>query len=96
MIIKQEMLFSNKKIFGDTKEHEYLVTCYNGKAIAIPTKDELKENKNAPKRLLLTYPKRSELSAEDKRYCLKYRGIYDEPISKCNSADICMAYGKFN
>lgn len=91
--IKDEMLFTNKKVFGDNEEHEYNVKCYDGYAMAEPTENELKNFPNAPK-LRLIYPKLDELSDNKKIEVLEYRGLYDEPAEKCNYADVCMRYGK--
>ena len=93
MIIKQEMLLTDKKIFGDKKEHEYTVTCYDGWAVAVPTYYEKDEHPNSPKKLYLSYPKVSSLSYDAKRDCLDYRGIYDLPASRCNCSDVCMLFG---
>lgn len=92
--IEDEMLFTNKKVFGDNDEHEYKVKCYDGYATAEPTEDEMFENPKAPKMLELTYPKLDELSDKKKIEVLEYRGLYDEPVENCNYADVCMRYGK--
>lgn len=92
-IIEDEMLLTDKKMFGDEKEHEYDVLCGNGYAFGTPTESELEENPNAPKRVILSYPTLESMSKEDKRKCLDYRGLYDEPVSKCNYADVCMSLG---
>jgi len=92
--IKDEMLFTNRSIFGDYEEHEYEVECQDGFATAVPTANELESNPKAPKRLELTYPKLNELGDRAKQSCLDYRGIYDEPVSSCSYADVCMKYGK--
>lgn len=93
--IKEEMLFTNKKIFGDNNEHEYLVTCEDGIATAVPTESELAEGSTkVPKRLTLTYPKLEELSKTKKRICLEFRGKDD--TEECDYADVCMKYGKIS
>ena len=93
---EEGMLFTNKKIFGDNEEHEYDVFCRDGHAIAIPAVGELITNPQAPRLLELTYPKRDELTKEQKVKCLEYRGIYDQPASMCNVGDICMSLGKLS
>ena len=93
--VKEEMLFTDKKVFGDNYEHEYLVTCDDGIAIGIPTESELEENSTkVPKQITLVYPKLEELSNTQKRECLNYRGKEDVATSRCNYADVCMTYGK--
>ena len=94
--VKDEMLFTDKKIFGDNNEHEYNVVCDNGKGIATPTEDELECFPNSPKKITLTYPTLEELTKEQKRECLNYRGLYDVAVSRCNYADVCMSYGKLS
>lgn len=92
--IKDEMLFTNRRVFGNNEEHEYSVECQDGFAVARPTETELKNNPKAPLRLELTYPKLNELGERAKQNCLDYRGLYDQPTSSCNYADVCMRYGK--
>jgi len=91
---EDNMLLSDKKVFGDNDEHDYDLFCYDGYAVAIPTVGELVTNPNAPKVLMLTYPKLEVFSDEQKREILDYRGIYDEAAHMCNYADVCMRYGK--
>lgn len=93
-IVKDEMLFTDKKIFGNNEEHSYNVTCDDGHAIAVPTDDEVECYPNSPKQITLTYPTLEELTKEQKRECLDYRGKVDVPTSRCNYADACMLYGK--
>ena len=92
--IKDEMLFTNRRVFGDNEEHEYSVECQDGFAVARPTETELKNNPKAPLRLELTYPKMESMSDKQKQKCLDYRGLYDQPTSSCNYADVCMLHGK--
>ena len=91
---KDEMLFTDRSIFGDDEEHEYEIECQDGFATAVPTIYELENNPKAPKRLEFTYPKLNELGYIGKRKCLDYRGLYAEPVSSCSYADVCMSYGK--
>lgn len=92
--IEDEMLLTSRSIFKDDEEHEYAVKCQDGHATATPTANELKNNPKAPKQLELTYPKLNELGERAKQNCLDYRGLYDQPTSSCNYADVCMKYGK--
>lgn len=91
--IEDEMLLTNKKVFGNNEEHEYKVKCYDGYATAEPTENELENFPNAPK-LRLIYPKLDDLGDKRKIEVLDYRGLYDEPAEKCNYADVCMRYGR--
>lgn len=94
--VEDNFFLTNKAIFGDNEEHDYDVYCEDGRAIAIPTINELSENPKAPRVLEITYPIMDVLTDKDKRSCLEYRGLYDEPIYNCNYADVCMKYGKIN
>ena len=92
-LVEEGMLFTDKKIFGDNEEHEYDVFCRDGHAIAIPAVGELITNPQAPRLLELTYPKKDELTQEQKRKCLEYRGLYNVQASMCHVGDICMSLG---
>lgn len=92
---EEGMLFTDKKIFGDNEEHEYDVYCQDGRAIAIPAIGELLEHPKSPRLLELTYPKKDELTQEQKKKCLEYRGLYVQ-TSMCNVGDICMSLGKLS
>ena len=92
--IVDEMLLTDKKIFGDNEEHSYTVTCEDGHAVATPTCEELEDFPNSPMRLELTYPKLADLSVYGKEQCLEYRGIYDQPYTSCDFSDVCMKHGK--
>lgn len=92
-MVKDEMLLTDKKVFGDNKEHEYNVECFDGLAFARPTDGELENNPNAPKLLELSYPKLDTLTDKQKEKCLEYRGLYYESVESCNYADVCMKYG---
>ena len=97
--IEENMLFTDKKIFGDNEEHEFDVFCYDGRAIAIPAICELLDNvgnEKYPRLLEVLYPKKEELTDEQKIECLHYRGIYDQPASMCHAGDICMSLGKLH
>lgn len=92
-LVEEGMLFTNKKIFGDNEEHEYDVYCQDGRAIAIPAIGELLEHPKSPRLLELTYPKKDELTQEQKEKCLEYRGLYNVQASMCHVGDICMSLG---
>ena len=92
-LVEEAMLLTDKKIFGDNEEHEYDVYCQDGRAIAIPAIGELLERPKSPRLLELTYPKKDELTQEQKKKCLEYRGLYVD-ASMCHVGDICMSLGK--
>lgn len=94
MEIKDFMLFTDNKIFGDDKEHEYIVICNDGIAHGTPTDDVFMNNKNAPARITLAYPKLDELSEAKKREILDYCGLYNAEPNECNHRDVCLAIGK--
>ena len=91
--VEESMLLTNKKIFGDNEEHEYDVYCQDGRAIAITSIGELLENPKAPRLIELTYPKLDELTREQKKKCLEYRGLDDVQTTNCNAGDVCMTFG---
>ena len=93
-LVEEGMLFTNKKIFGDNEEHEYDVYCQDGRAIAIPAIGELLEHPKSPRLLELIYPKKDELTPEQKEKCLENRGLFHMGASMCNVGDICMSLGK--
>ena len=54
---------------------------------------ELSENPKAPRLIELTYPKLDELTREQKKKCLEYRGLDDVQPTNCNAGDVCMSFG---
>lgn len=91
-LVEEGMLFTDKKIFGDNEEHEYDVYCQDGRAIAIPAIGELLEHPKSPRLLELIYPKKDELTPEQKEKCLENRGLF-LGASQCHVGDICMSLG---
>lgn len=91
MIIEEEIYFTDKKFFGDAEEHVYNCHCHNGKATCyrIDRKD-----KNAPKKIIVTYPRLKELTSRQKDYILDYRGLYDLTHKDIHYGDIMVAYGE--
>lgn len=87
----EEILLTNKHIFGDNEEHPYDCFCTNG--VAYCTKVECEENKKAPTHLLLGYPMMHEIKGTAKETaCREYRDIpMSEPLVY---SDIAMKYGK--
>ena len=87
----EEILFTNKAIFKDDNEHPYNCECHDG--IAYCTKVDCEENANAPEKLMLGYPRMSEIKGTAKEdACREHRGLrHCEPL---NYADIAMRYGR--
>ena len=92
MIKETEILFCDKKVFKDKKEHAYDCKCYDGYAIC-KLADE--DDKTAPKVIRVTYPKRKDvLKNKDMcEYILEYRGLYDLSSININCGDIMVVYG---
>ncbi len=93
MIRETGILFSDRKVFKDNKEHEYDCVCYDGYAICKLADDE---DKKAPKKIRVTYPKRKDVlkNRDMSDYVLEYRGLYDLTAINIHCGDIMMAYGK--
>ena len=92
-IVEPEVLLADKKVFGDKKEHEYVVECYDGYAVG---KLDDEEDTTAPKEVFLEYPKRKDV-LKDKNLAeriLEYRGLYDLEIKDIHYGDIMMYMGK--
>lgn len=91
-ILEEEILFTNKKIFGDELEHAYNVKCFDGYAIGTVVDSE---ETNIPKTIRLLYPLRSDiLSNENKaKYVLQYRGLHDLSPKDITYGDIMVCYG---
>jgi hypothetical protein len=90
-IIEEEILFTDKKFFGDKEEHAYDCVCYDGEAICTISDEE---DENAPKEIIVKYPRKRELTNDQKDYILEYRGLYDLTRKDIHYGDIMMAYGK--
>lgn len=88
-----DVLIQDKKFFKDDKEHTYDVYCYNGFGIGMLSDDE---DTTAPKRILLTYPKRERIVKSNKLSgeVLEYRGLFDLGAKDITYGDIMMLYGE--
>lgn len=91
VIIEDSILFTDKKFFGDNKEHEYNCHCHDGQATCFLADDE---DKTSPKRIVVKYPKIKELNNEQKDYILEYRGLYDLTRKDIHYGDVMVAYGE--
>ena len=91
-ILEEEILFTNKKIFGDEFEHAYDCKCFDGYAIGTVADSE---ETNIPKTIRILYPLRSDiLSNENKaEYVLQYRGLHDLSPKDITYGDIMVCYG---
>lgn len=87
---EEDVLFTNKMVFGDTEEHYYDVDCYDGYGIG--TTDE----EGIPSEIRVEYPTLDEVLADDEKaeYVLEYRGLWDLEPSDITFGDIMMAYGR--
>ena len=88
-VIEYGVLFSDKKIFGDDKKHEYTVYCYDGYAVAYPV------DSNDPHELYIQYIDIEDIwdDAELIQNIKDCRGlVYDEDITY---GDIMMYCGVF-
>lgn len=92
MVIEEGILFTDKKFFKDNKEHEYTCHCRNGQALCYLIDDEGEDN--APKKMVVKYPKMKDLTDRQKDYILKYRGLYDLTRKDIHYGDVCVIYGK--
>lgn len=89
---EDEVLVTDKELFGDNEEHAYDMRCHDGWAEGTPSNDE----EGLPARIRMTYPKRDEVLADKKlaHYVLKYRGLYDLDFDDITYGDIMMALGE--
>lgn len=88
IVHEEAIVYCDEKIFGDDEEHEYVVDCADGCAIAHAVEDK------DPQTLLLTYPKMSEVvKNEDWVDAIReYRGLPDD--EKIHYGDVMMYCGK--
>lgn len=90
-VIEDGILLYDAQIFGDSREHEYQVKCYDGYAVA--TKADEDDDK-APDTLNLTYPTKEDVVKNEElaNEVLTYRGLpYGEEITL---GDIMICLGK--
>lgn len=89
IIIEDSVLFTDKKFFGDNKEHEYFCRCYDGYAICMSS-----VYSNAPDVIMVKYPKLKELTNEQKDHILDYRGLCDLTRKDIHYGDVMVVYGE--
>ena len=91
-IIEEDILFSDKNIFGDNEEHSYDVECYDGYGVATANEEGI------PKKLKVTYPTLSVV-LKDEGLCrdiLKYRGLHDLDSNDIHYGDVMMCFGEIS
>ena len=89
-ILRENVYFIDKTIFGDEFEHYYDAKCYDGYAIA----KRISDDENEPYELKITYPKLAEV-VEDKDLVdeiLTYFGLDDS--QDINYGDIMLYIGE--
>ena len=89
-ILEDEILFTNKKIFGDSMEHAYECKCFDGFAIGTALEEE-----GTPKKIRIVYPLRSDIVNDDKKAykVLYYRGLHDLSPKDITYGDIMICMG---
>lgn len=92
-VIHDDLLLTDKDVFGDDMEHEYEAKCYDGYAIATRVSDDFE---NEPKVLRLEYPLRKDVLKNKKKAnaILEFCGLYDLEIKDINYSDIMMYAGE--
>ena len=91
-ILRENVYFIDKTIFGDEFEHYYDAKCYDGYAIA----KRISDDENEPYELKITYPKLAEV-VEDKDLVdeiLTYFGLDDCTAQDINYGDIMLYMGE--
>ena len=91
-ILRENVYFIDKTIFGDEFEHYYDAKCYDGYAIA----KRISDDENEPYELKITYPKLAEV-VEDKDLVdeiLTYFGLEDCTDQDINYGDIMLYMGE--
>lgn len=88
IVHEEAIVYCDEKIFGDDEEHEYVVDCADGCAIAHAVEDK------DPQTLLLTYPKMAEVvkNVDWVDTIREYRGLPDN--EKIHYGDVMMYCGK--
>ena len=90
-ILEEDILLTNKKLFGDKEEHAFNFKCYNGYAEGINTDPDEKIQK-----VIMTYPLRKDVLADKEMWeaVLEYRGLYDCTKRDITYGDIMLKYGE--
>lgn len=88
-IEEEDVLITNKNIFGDEEEHIYDLRCFDGYAECEPQNDSDPE-------LVMIYPKIEEVRSDETMsdHILKYRGLCDLSADDITFGDIAITYGK--
>jgi hypothetical protein len=91
-IIEDGILLTNKKAFGDNKEHEYNLVCHDGIAIGTKSSDEPEK---LPQTIILIYPLWDTVVSDrvKSREVLEYRGLDELSPNEITFGDIMVKYG---
>ena len=89
-ILEEDILLTNRKIFGDKEEHAFNCKCYDGYAECTSTDEDEKIQK-----VIMKYPLRKEVLADSEMWnaVLDYRGLYDCTKRNITYGDIMLKYG---
>ena len=88
-VIEDEILFTNKKMFGDDLEHAYECKCYDGFAIGTSLEEDM------PKKIRIIYPLRHDIVSDHNKAhkVLHYRGLHDLSVKDITYGDIMICMG---
>lgn len=88
VVREDSVMFCDKDFFGDDEEHEYIVMCADGAAIANALEA------TDPSTIILTYPKMAEVVKDEAMVdaIREYRGLPDD--EKIHYGDVMMYCGK--
>lgn len=89
IIHEDGVLLVDSKFFGDDREHKYDCDCMNGHAYCILSN----MSDSAPYSIEVFYPKIEELTEEQKKHILDYRGLYDLTHNDIHYGDVMVVYG---
>ena len=91
---EDEVLVTDKELFGDNEEHAYDMRCHDGWAEGTPSNDE----EGLPARIRMEYPTLEDVLGDRKltNYVLNYRGLHDLGAEDITYGDIMMALGKID
>lgn len=92
-VIESEVLFTDKRIFGDDHEHSYECDCCDGVAICTRTDPN---DTTIPMQIKVTYPTLDKILADEDKceQILRYRGLYDLKASDIHYGDVMMTFGE--
>lgn len=92
---EEEILFTDKKVFGDDLEHPFDCKCYDGYAECVAV--DCEENDNLPNDVItVTYPLRDTIVTHQRKayQVLEYRGLFDLDVDDITFGDIMVCFGK--